>query len=518
MSAEPGAGPSVVVVGGGIAGLVAARDLARAGARVELLEAEAELGGRIRGAMLDGARIDVGVEAFATRGGAVRELITELGMADEIVQPRPMGSWVVAARGSVPLPAAGAVGIPASPLSRMARHALGLSGALRAACEPLLPRRIGGKAESLDDLVRTRLGPRVLERLVRPVALGVYSLEPTRLAVDAIPELREAFERRGSLIIAARELRGERTAAGGAVAGLRGGMTSLIEALAEELSDLGVPVRTGIRVRELRCASPLADASGSHVGSGSIPSPDQDSETQAVWLVRDDRGAELRADAVILAVPERTARTLLGEPGAQAPQTPGIDASFETAVEVVALALDDTRLDRAPRGTGALVAHDARPHCSTYVLLKPVSAPDAPWLFAKALTHVTAKWAERAAERPSGRHVLRLSYGRAGLPPETEQLSDDEVRSLALRDASRILGIELRPESLRAMTRRSWRNGLPPTPERTIDPPSGVVCVGDWVSGTGLASVVPGSRLAARRLLERLGARELAGSERTPSE
>lgn len=178
--------------------------------------------------------------------------------------------------------------------------------------------------------------------------------------------------------------------------------------------------------------------------------------------------------------------------------------------------LDDARLDTAPRGTGALVAHDARPHCSTYVRLKPPSAPDAQWLFAKALTHVTAKWSERAADRAPGRHVVRLSYGRAGLPPETDQLSDDEVRTLALRDASRILGVELRPEALRAMTRRVWCNGLPPAPARVVDPPPGIVCVGDWVHGTGLASVVPGARAAASRLLEHCAAP--ANRERIPAE
>ena len=41
--------PSVLVVGGGVAGLVVARDLARGGAEVTLLEASDRLGGKVVG-------------------------------------------------------------------------------------------------------------------------------------------------------------------------------------------------------------------------------------------------------------------------------------------------------------------------------------------------------------------------------------------------------------------------------------------------------------------------------------
>ncbi|KUF08070.1 FAD-dependent oxidoreductase, partial [Leucobacter sp. G161] len=62
------ASPHVAVVGGGVAGLVAARELALAGARVTVLEAAPELGGRVRAVELAGAPFDMGAEAFATRG------------------------------------------------------------------------------------------------------------------------------------------------------------------------------------------------------------------------------------------------------------------------------------------------------------------------------------------------------------------------------------------------------------------------------------------------------------------
>ncbi|RGE19365.1 NAD(P)/FAD-dependent oxidoreductase [Leucobacter sp. wl10] len=444
---------TVAVIGGGVSGLVAARDLARAGARVVLVEEGDRLGGRVRGETVDGVAVDIGAEAFATRGGAVAALLAELGLADEIVRPAPLGSWVVTGTGAVPLPAAGAIGIPAAPLSRDAVRALGPVGALRAAAEPMLPRHLG-RGGSLAELVRARLGPRVLARLVRPVVLGVHSADPSDMTVADVPGLAAALERSGSLLAAGRELRDSRAAAGGAVAGLRGGMGALVAALAAELDRAGVVVRTGVAAGRLEA--------------------ERDGRGRRVWAVTGARGEPLvRADAVILAVSEAAARRLLGAP----------PAAPSGRVEVVALVVDDPRLDSAPRGTGALVAESAS------------------GIAAKALTHATAKWPDRARLFGPGRHLIRLSYGRLGSAPATGGLGDEAALRLAVRDASRILGIELGEASVRHMIRREWEAGNArqgdPAAGDALEAPPGVVFAGDWVSGTGLASVIPGARAAA---------------------
>ncbi|MBK0417819.1 protoporphyrinogen oxidase [Leucobacter sp. CSA1] len=454
----------IAVIGGGVSGLTAAREAALiggSGTEVSLLEAADRLGGRIRRETLAGVPIDIGAEAFATRGGGVAELLAELGIEAEIVPPAKLGSWVIAGARAVRLPAAGTAGIPAEPLSRESRRALGLPGSVRAAAERLLPRRVGARSESLAELVRVRLGRRVLERLVGPVVLGVHSTDPSRLTLSSIPGLAQAYARRGSLVVAARELRDGASAAGGAVAGLRDGMTTLTDALAAELGRLGVKARTGVAVERIE-------------------------RRAGAWALLDAEGRELdRAEGVVLAVPEEAARTVLGAPAAE-------EAS--SRVEVVALALEEPLLDSAPRGTGALVAGTGDG------VRRGIAA--------KALTHVTAKWPERARRAGSGLHLLRVSYGRAGSPPETAGLGDAAVQRIALNDASRILGVELRAESLRGMVRREWRTNAPPGArgrEGSVDPPlaapPGTVLIGDWVSGTGLASVIPAARAAARQLL-----------------
>jgi phytoene dehydrogenase-like protein len=65
----------VIVVGGGLAGLVAARHLAEAGAKVELIERRGAVGGRVRSREVDGFTLDRGFQVlFTAYPAAQREL------------------------------------------------------------------------------------------------------------------------------------------------------------------------------------------------------------------------------------------------------------------------------------------------------------------------------------------------------------------------------------------------------------------------------------------------------------
>ncbi|MGV3713768.1 NAD(P)-binding protein, partial [Pseudolysinimonas sp.] len=78
-----------LVVGGGVAGLVVARRLALAGRPVRILEASDRLGGQLAPQTIAGVQLDAAAESFATRGGGVQPLLTELGLADDVVSPEP---------------------------------------------------------------------------------------------------------------------------------------------------------------------------------------------------------------------------------------------------------------------------------------------------------------------------------------------------------------------------------------------------------------------------------------------
>ncbi|TKV62228.1 protoporphyrinogen oxidase [Nakamurella flava] len=453
-----------VVVGGGIAGLVVAWELARAGRRPILFEAEPEVGGVVRGHTVGGLRLDAGAESFAVTRPAVGALVDELGLADEVVRPEPTGAWVRWAGGTAPLPVGGLLGVPGRPWAADVRRVVGVTGAVRACADLVLPRRVGRQGSGLGGLVRGRMGGRVVQRLVEPVAGGVYAADPDALEVATVtPALARPDVR--SLALTIRKSAGSRPRPGSAVASLRGGMHRLSETLATAVRAAGGEITVGTVVRSVTHA----------VGT---------------WTVTTDSGRVLRTDTLVLAVPGAVARDLLG-PAAPADLSTTV-ATPPTPVRLVTLVLDDPQLDRAPRGTGVLVAR---------------SVTD---VAAKAITHATVKWDWLARAVGPGRHVVRLSYGRdddsGGRPAD-----DDALIEVARLDTGTLLGLDLDARSLRASAVVGWPAALPvPRPGhqaavrdlraqlRSI----GVLLVGGPAAGTGLGAVVADARAQARTLLD----------------
>lgn len=489
----------VLVIGGGIAGLTAARDLARPGFAVTVLEAADALGGSVATHEVAGIRLDSGAESFATRGGAVAELIAELGLDGDVVRPNAAGAWLRLADRTVPMPKAGLLGIPSSPLAKDVIAAIGWGGALRAYLDRLMPVLTIGHERNLGRLVRRRMGALVLQRLVAPVSTGVYSARPHELDVAVVaPGLNGAVTRQGSLSGAVGELR-TAAKAGSAVGGLVGGMSRLVDALAADLRARGGTIGTGASVAAItheagpeELAERAAAGAAADEPDAGEPGPAEASDDGAVWRVELASGETLPADAVLLAVPGEAALRLLQN----VPGTAGLadlDWPEASSVELATLVLDAPGLDAAPRGTGMLVAEDA--HGS---------------VAAKALTHSTAKWDWLARAAGPHRHVLRLSYGRAGEPSRTAQLNDEAFRDLALADASTMLGMPLEASAVVGFARTRWTNALPfaalgqreriTAVRDAVEQVGGLEVTGAWLTGTGLASVVPDSREAARRI------------------
>lgn len=468
----------VVVIGGGIAGLVAALRCAEVGMRVTVLESSERLGGAIRTADVGGLSLDVGAESFAVRGGTVRALIDDLNLGGDVAAPTPGGAWVSGLPGAAPLPVGGILGIPSNPWAKDVRRIIGWSGTWRAYLDRLRPPLTIGHQHSLGALVRTRMGSRVLDRLVAPVVTGVYSARPDDIDVDvAAPGLNAALTRVGSLAGAVQVVRGDRDpkAPGAAVAGIAGGMYRLVESLAARLEDIGVVIRTETPVATLTRVDD--DSWAVELDSTIDDNPDDD--------------PLVHADAVIVATGEDDARYLL------AAAVPDLaDTTTNTAqprVDVVTLVLDSAALDAAPRGTGVLTV----PGTSR----------------AKALTHSTAKWrwlAERARDAAPHRHVVRVSFGAQGEPPATEGLSEPEAFALAVSEAASLLGVSFEPGALVGAHLERYTQSQPASAlgqsERmqaaraAIRAIPGLGATGAWLAGTGLAQVVPDASAEAEHV------------------
>ncbi len=415
--------PDVVVVGGGIAGLVAARDLAEGGLSVMLLESSNRLGGSLARHTVGGIVLDAGAESFATRGGHVEKLAADIGLGDQIVRPNPSGAWLYEAdRATVPIPKHTLLGIPGSPLARDVVDVVGGRAAFRAFLEIAFPGAYGANSHTIGELVRKRMGSAVVDRLVAPITRGVYSVNADDLDLDrAAPELRSALRRTGSLARAVLDL-APSDRAGSNVAGIRGGVMRLVDELTADLERFAVDVQLNTRVTSVREDS-------ARVGRAAV------------------KGRVVVATSALFDSEPPTQRVVL-----------------------VTLVVGEPRLDAAPRGTGVLVADGVA------------------GIRARALTHATAKW-EWLAERAVGRHVLRLSYTAV----------EGNVATVALTDASQLLGIELDPASVVDVARVDWDRR-----QIGIRAAGGPVVVGEAAAGTGLAAVVAQARAQAGSLLKEL--------------
>ncbi|NYI42296.1 protoporphyrinogen/coproporphyrinogen oxidase [Demequina lutea] len=390
-------GRTWVVIGGGIAGLLAARRLAGAGHAVTLLERDDALGGRVSSVDVAGLTLDAGAESFATRGDVVQRLCEELGLGDLVAEPTTSPAWVISPGRAYPLPATGWLGIPLRPLAADVRRVLGWWGAMRACADLVLPTGSIGDDATVGSLAAARLGRRAADRLLAPVMSGVYSRPLDDLRLDAIaPGLAADVRERGGLIRAARSRR-SLGAPGSAVRGIVGGVSVLARAVAADAERRGAVLRTGVEVTGVERA-----VSG------------------AGWRLSTSEGP-LDADGVVLAVPRHVAVRLLNEEPEEARH-----------VAIVIMVVDAPALDAAPRGTGVLV----RPGVTR----------------AKALTHASAKWPWLAAMLPPGRHVVRLSY--AVTPGEG-------VTDHAVVDAALLLGVRLTDEDVVGIASREWPDASP---------------------------------------------------------
>jgi oxygen-dependent protoporphyrinogen oxidase len=444
---------STVVVGGGLAGLVAAYLLGERGDDVLVLEGSPVVGGKLRLAEVAGATVDVGAEAMLNRRPEGVDLARTLGL--DVVHPAIASSRIWTGGALRPLPRS-LMGVPLDLPALEASGVLSPAGLARVREEPTLPPTVVEGDISVGDLVAARLGDEVTDRLVEPLLGGVYAGRAREISARAaVPQLL-SLTARGSLLEAAAALP---TSDVPVFASLPGGMGRLPEELVKAGS---FRVRTDATVRELR-----RTPDGFELVVGPTTAPEL-----------------ITADRVVMAVPAAPAARLLRD---VAPVAAAELAEIESAsVAVVTFAV---RAADAP----TLVGSD-----SSGFLVPPADGRRI-----KASTFSFNKWAW-VREAGDGVLYLRTSLGRHR--EETAlQATDEELVAASLADLAEAVGLRAQPVDVHV---QRWGGGLPQYAvghlgrvariRATIDRVPGLTVCGAAYEGVGIPAVIASAHRAAQ--------------------
>jgi oxygen-dependent protoporphyrinogen oxidase len=472
----------VAVIGAGIAGLTAAYELTGADPALEVSVFEpGPLGGKLQTERFAGHAVDLGPDAFLTRTPDAVELCRRLGLGPELVAPAAAQAMLWTRGRLRPLPEGLILGVPARLAPVLRSGVLSPWGSLRAALDLVLPKALPADLDcTVAELIGSRFGQEVLDRLVDPLIGGIHAGRTDELSLAAtVPQLQEAYRQaKPSLLMALRANRdlarrgpGTVGAAGGAPAGDKAlfmapktGMARLVERLVEELSAR----RVQIVERSVATLLPAGTT---------------------VTVVGGADGRNLGTfDGVVLAVPPAATAELL------APVCPVAGQSFKAvptaSVTMVTLAYPAEEV-KVPRQVSGFLVPRRDGHLIT------------------ACSFGSHKWRHWSDPDIA---VLRVSAGRCG-DERASRLADEDIVHHVSQELSWALGRQLGPPLDQRITR--WRGAFPQylvghlqrvdraETALAAELPN-LVLAGAALRGSGIPACIGSAQKAVASLLERL--------------
>lgn len=457
---------SVVVVGGGVAGLAAAHALQQAGQPYTLIEASDRFGGLVQTVEKDGCRIEFGPDAFITRKPWAYKLADEIGLGGDMVavQDTKERIYVLVEGRLEPLPDGLRLLVPTKFGPFWQSNLLSTAGKLRLLADWVIPKKPDNADESLAEFVTRRMGREALERLADPLLGGVYNAEMDRQSILAtFPQYRQLEAKHGSLI------RGMRAAAAKAPASpdqpalvsFREGMGQFIRTLVDSLTG---DLRLNTRVKT------VTEYTGATLSSAGR------------YRVLLDDGEALEAGGVVMATPANvTAHLIRGV----APDTSAL--------------LDEIRYEGVGSVALAYRVEDIPCPLDAYGIVIPSTENRD----IDGMQWSSSKWDNRA---PDGVALVRVFFGG----PHTRYMLDEPDETLLDRvqaELCSILGITAAPLHT---TIGRWRNAYPQYDvghKELVDKimrsrPKALMLAGNAYYGVGLPDTINSAQLAVRGLLE----------------
>jgi oxygen-dependent protoporphyrinogen oxidase len=468
----------VIVIGAGMAGLAAAEaasgDMAADGKpRVTVVESSGRAGGVLATVRRDGWLVERSADTFLAARPEAIGIARRIGLEPEFVGVDPaVRRALIWGRGrAFPAPDGFRLLAPSLIGGILGTPLLSAAGRLRVLAEPFVPVRRpppGDDDESLEAFVVRRLGREAFERLVQPLAAGIWTADPARLSMAAAcPEFLAMERESGSLWRGERSRR--RTAdRAGAVAGARygqfltfaGGIETLPARLADVLRERGVRFVHGSAAAVTR----VPDGGWRVTFAAEEPTP-------------------LTADAVVIATPAPAAARLLA--GADPALSRDLAAIEYAGSAVVSLGFRRSDVAHPLDAAGMVV-----PRTAGRSIL--------------AVSFSSAKFPGRA---PPGCVLLRVFVGGA-LDPEAVACDDAALVDRARHELATLVGV--RGEPLLEQVDR-WHAAMPQyhvghlgrvaAIEAAAERLGGLALAGAAYRGVGIPQVIASGRAAAELVM-----------------
>jgi oxygen-dependent protoporphyrinogen oxidase len=513
----------IAIIGGGIAGLTAAYEiarLARGGAPIEavLFESSPRFGGLLETVREGGFTVECGPDGWVSAKPWARELAIELGLESELIPSndaarkthiflttpqKPSGSLAAMPDGFNMMVPTNLEALEGSPLFTPAAIAAYRAEPARAA---ELLASIPPGDESVADFTLRHFGPEVLTRVAAPLLSGVFGGDVRTLSVRAVMPAFVKMERQHGSIITALA---SKPATGNLqpptiFTTLRSGLGTLVDRLV-----------AATPTHWLRPHTTVSSISRTPTAESRQPGPEAPSPRGPAWTIHTSNAAKHRTtesfDAVFLATPLDATRHLLAPLDSTSATL--LPAESSSAVLVAFAYTDATRVPLPP-GFGFLVPTNLSSASSTDDphLDSGTWVPSLPSLLL-ACTFTDQKFPHRV---PAGGRLIRAFFG-GPVADRIARCNNDEIAAIARLELARILqasapisGSAPTPAPVPALTVvRRWPNSLPQYAvghlariaelESRLAALPGLTLLGNALHGVGIPDLIRDAREAARR-------------------